>query len=279
MLQVESVPTVDVGDVKLYYEVYGDGEPVVFLNGIFMSTASWVFQRNHLVKLNYRVVLHDMRGQWNSDKPDDESQYSLEIHAEDLRRLLDHLGLKKVHLVGTSYGGEVAMLFAIKYPEYVNDLTVIASVSEIQEDLRLTAMRWLEGALSRDIRKFVLSWISDVYSERFITQHGRGLFDRLVDTFSRGFSLTSAAYLIKSFLRLADSPLTELLKGILVPTLVISAEEDRVKPPKYSKIIAREIPNSTYVEVRESGHAVILEKPTVINYLLTGFIYSNRIKP
>ncbi|MEM4592405.1 MAG: alpha/beta hydrolase, partial [Sulfolobales archaeon] len=61
--------------------------------------------------------------------------------------------------------------------------------------------------------------------------------------------------------------------------LVISAEEDRVKPPKYSKIIAREIPNSTYVEVRESGHAVILEKPTVINYLLTGFIYSNRIKP
>ncbi|MEM3132143.1 MAG: alpha/beta hydrolase [Sulfolobales archaeon] len=271
------MPTVNVGGIKLYYEVYGDGEPVVFLNGIFMSTASWIFQRSHLVRLNYKVVLHEMRGQWNSDKPDDGSQYTLEIHAEDLRNLLDHLGLKKVHLVGTSYGGEVAMLFTIRYPEYVNDLTVIASVSEIREDLRITAMRWLEGALSLDVRKFVLSWISDVYSERFIAQQGRGLFDRLVDAFSRGFSLTSAAHLIRSFLKLVDSPLTALLRNIQAPTLVVSAEEDRVKPPKYSRIIASEIPNSTYVEVRESGHAVILEKPSVINYLLAGFIYSNPI--
>ncbi|MCX8184537.1 MAG: alpha/beta hydrolase [Sulfolobales archaeon] len=264
-------------DVRIYYEVYGDGEPVVLLNGIFMSTASWLFQRNHLVKLGYRIVLHDMRGQWNSSKPEDERQYSLEAHAEDLKTLLDYLGLKKVHLVGTSYGGEVAMLFAVKYREYVNDLTIITSVSEIHEDLRLTATRWLKGALSLDVEKFVLSWVSDVYSERFICKHGVGLVSRLIDTFSRGFSLTSAAYLIKSFLKLLDTPLTPMLKKIEVPALVISAEEDRVKPPKYSKIIVREIPKSTYVEIREAGHAVILEKPDVINYLVTGFIYSNPI--
>lgn len=271
------VSLVDVGGVRLYYEVHGTGEPVVLLNGIFMSTASWIFQRSHLVKLGYRVVLHDMRGQWNSEKPTDENQYSLEIHAEDLRNLLDSLGLERVHLVGTSYGGEVAMLFAAKYQKYVEDLAVIASVSEIHEDLRLIATRWLQGALSLDVKSFVLSWISDVYSEKFITQHGRELFDRLVTTFSRNFSLTSAAYLLKSFLKLLDSPLTPLLKNINVPTLVISAEEDRVKPPKYSKIIAREIPNSTYVEIREAGHAVILEKPDIVSYLITGFIRSNPI--
>lgn len=269
------MPTLDVGGVRIYYEVYGSGEPVILLNGVFMSTASWILQRNHLTRLGYRVILHDMRGQWNSGKPDDEDRYSLEIHAEDLRNLMDHLGVKKAHLIGTSYGGEVAMLFAAKYREYVNDLTVIASVSEIHEDLRLTAMRWLEGALSRDVRRFVLSWITDVYSERFITRHGRDLLERLVATFSKGFSLTSAAHLIKSFLKMLDSPLTPLLRDIRVPTLVVSAEEDRVKPPKYSKIIASEIPNSSYVEVKEAGHAVILEKPDVVNYLITGFIRSN----
>ena len=267
----------DVGGVKIYYEVVGSGEPVVLLNGIFMNTASWIFQRNHLARLGYMVVLHDMRGQWKSDKPREESAYSLDAHAEDLKNLLDVLGLRKVHLVGTSYGGEVAMLFAYKYQDYVNDLTVIASVSEIHEDLRLTALRWLEGALSMDVRKFVLSWVNDVYSDKYIVQHGDSLLSRLVETFSRGFDLMSASHLIKSFLKLAERPLTPLLKNIDVPTLVIAAEEDRVKPPRYSKTISREIPRSTYVEIREAGHAVILEKPNVVNYLLAGFIHSNPV--
>ncbi len=271
------MPVLDVGGVRIYYETHGSGEPVVFLNGIFMNTASWAYQSSHLAKLGYRVVLHDMRGQWNSDKPDDPELYSLEIHAEDLRTLLDHLGIRKAHLVGTSYGGEVAMLFAVKYPEYVNDLTVIASVSEIHEELRLTALRWIEGAMSMDVRKFVLSWISDVYSEQFLSRYGSGLVEMLVERFSRGFSLTSAVHLGRAFLRLLDSPLTPLLKSIRAPTLVVSAESDRVKPPKYSKIIAREIPRSTHVEIREAGHAVVIEKPDVVNYLLTGFICSHPI--
>jgi len=273
---VSSLPFVNVSDVRIYYEVVGQGEPVVLLNGIFMSTASWVFQRNHLARYGYTVVLHDMRGQWESDKPRDEKAYSLEIHAEDLRNLLDFLGFRKVHLVGTSYGGEVAMVFALKYREYVNDLSIITSVSEVHEALRLTALRWLEGAMSRDPRKFVLSWINDVYSENFISRQDRTFFTRLVEYFSsQKFDFDAATFLLKSFLRLSENPITQLLKDIDVPTLVVAAEEDRVKPPKYSKIIARSIPNSTYVEVREAGHAVVLEKPGTVNYLLTGFIRSN----
>lgn len=274
---MNTVAYADVGGIRIYYEVVGSGEPVVLLNGIFMSTSSWVLQRNHMARLGYMVVLHDMRGQWNSDKPKEESKYSLEAHAEDLKNLLDLLGLRKVHLVGTSYGGEVAMLFAYKYPDYVNDLTIIASVSEIHEDLRLTALRWLEGALSMDVKKFILSWINDVYSNRYIAQLGGTLLSRLIEMFSKGFDLMSASYLLKSFLKLSENPLTPFLKNIDVSTLIIAAEEDRVKPPKYSKIISREIPRSTYVEIREAGHAVILEKPSVVNYLLAGFIHSNPI--
>lgn len=271
------MPYVDVGGVKLYYDVIGSGEPVVLVNGIFMSTRSWVYQVNHLASLGYMVVTHDLRGQWMSDKPAEDELYSIEIHAEDLKKLLDHLGLRRVHLVGTSYGGMISMMFAAKYREYVNDLTVITSTSEIHEDLRLTALRWLEGALSGDLRKFVLSWVNDVYSGEYLTAVGPAFVDKLIGYFSQGFDLQAAARLLKAFLRVLDSPLTPLIAKIEVPTLVVAAELDRVMPPKYSRIISRSIKGSVYIEIREAGHAVIIEKPEVVNYIVTGFIRSNAI--
>lgn len=269
------MPYARINDVDIYYEGHGSGEPVVLLNGIFMNTKSWYLQLKPLVMRGYRVILHDMRGQWGSGKPDCADCYSLEIHADDLKQLLDQLNVKKAHIVGTSYGGEVGMYFAIKYPEYVNDLTIIASVSEVHEELRITALRWLEGAQSNDPRRFVLSWLNDVYSDSFIEKSGPQLFERLVSVYSSGFDFRSAAYLLKAFLKLAEEPLTPKLRSITQPTLVIAAEKDRVKPAKYSEIISRNIANSDYVMITDAGHAVVVEKPTIINYLLIGFLCSH----
>ncbi|MGC9125768.1 MAG: alpha/beta fold hydrolase, partial [Caldisericaceae bacterium] len=91
---------------NLYYEEIGEGEPIILLNGIFMSTKSWSPISNMLAK-KYRVILHDFRGQWGSEKP--KGKYTFGMHAEDLHGLLKELDLEKVHLIGTSYGGEVAM--------------------------------------------------------------------------------------------------------------------------------------------------------------------------
>jgi len=269
------MPYVRINGVDIYYEDHGSGEPVVLLNGIFMNTKSWYLQLKSLVSGGYRVILHDMRGQWSSGKPDCVECYSLEIHADDLKHLLDKLGVRKAHVIGTSYGGEVGMCFAIKYPEYVNDLTLITSVSEIHEELKITALRWLEGALSNDPRRFVLSWINDVYSDSFIEKSGPQLLERLVSIYSSGFDFKSAAYLLKSFLKMAEEPLTPKLRSINKPTLIIAAEKDRVKPPKYSEIIAKNVTNSTYVVINDAGHAVVIEKPTLINYLIIGFIRSH----
>jgi len=273
------MPYFKSGEVSLYYEVHGRGEPVVLVNGIFMNTKSWYAQTTHLVNSNYSVVLHDMRGQWNSDKPLDETQYSLEIHVEDLKNLLNHLNVEKVHLVGTSYGGVVAMLFTLKHPEYVNDLTVITSVSEVMPELKVKILRWLEGALTGDARRFVLSWINDVYSDDFIVKSGgEVLVNKLVNLYSSGFDFNAAAKLLKTSLSLESKPLTPYLREINVPTLVVAADEDRIMPPKYSKAIAENIKGSSLVIVKESGHAVIIEKPQELNYLLLGFISSNRIR-
>ncbi|HDJ83867.1 MAG TPA: alpha/beta hydrolase, partial [Desulfurococcaceae archaeon] len=154
------MPYTKVNNVNIYYEVHGEGEPVVLLNGIFMNTKSWFYQYTVLSR-KYKVILHDLRGQWNSEKPKNEDAYSIEIHADDLKELLDKLRITNIHLVGTSYGGEIALQFAIKYPEYVKDLIVITAASEIHLDLKLSALRWMEGAKTKDPYKFILSWIND----------------------------------------------------------------------------------------------------------------------
>ena len=213
-----------------------------------------------------------MRGQGNSSKPKDEDKYSIEIHADDFKALLDHLGIGKVNLVGTSYGGEVALQFAIKYPERINKLVIITAASEIHLDLELSALRWLEGARTQDPYKFVLSWITDVYSPRFLNAMGRGFIERLIKMYSENFDFDAAELLLKSFLKIKDNPLTPHLKKIKCPALVVAAEEDRIKPRKYSKIIAENILDSELILISNAGHAVVIEKPKTINILIKGFI-------
>ena len=92
-----------VNDTKIYYEIYGKGEYVAFLNGIFMSTQSFS-QFLPLFSKKYSVLLHDFRGQWNSGKEGE--KYSLELLSKDFYELLNELKIEKINIVGVSYGGE-----------------------------------------------------------------------------------------------------------------------------------------------------------------------------
>ncbi|WDC84939.1 alpha/beta hydrolase [Caloramator sp. mosi_1] len=108
-----------IKDKKLYYEVYGEGEPLVLLNGIMMSTASWAAFVGALSKY-YRVVLVDLIDQGRSDKGD--SFYTQDMHTDMLYELTKKLDLGKFNLLGISYGGEVAMLYALKYQDTLKSL-------------------------------------------------------------------------------------------------------------------------------------------------------------
>jgi len=265
---------VKINKINLYYETYGEGEPLAFLNGIFMSTKSWSLQTPVFSK-KYKVLLHDFRGQWQSDKPS--GKYSLELHADDFQKFLLHLNIDKVHLVGTSYGGEVAMVFAIKYPEMVKSLTIISSVSEIHPALKLLGERWLNAAKTRDSKIFIIEWLADVYSEEFLKNNWDFLWSRLNEAF-KVFDFDAVIRLSESFLDLERNPLTSELKKITVPTLIIAAELDMVKPLKYSKIIHDQISGSELHLIRESGHVVVVEKAEKVNTIVLGFLEKLKLK-
>src|SRR5512146_884136 len=110
------MPKIHVNGIDLYYELYGppDGDVLVLSNGILMSTTSWGLQKADLSRHN-RLLLYDCRGMWNSDHP--RGPYTMELHADDLAALLDALEIPQAHIVGISYGAEVSMTFALKYPQ------------------------------------------------------------------------------------------------------------------------------------------------------------------
>ncbi|MBF0409647.1 MAG: alpha/beta fold hydrolase [Candidatus Riflebacteria bacterium] len=233
------------------------------------STASWNYQSAVFENRGYRVLLHDFRGQLLSDKP--AGPYSFKMHAKDVIAILDQLHIDKAHLIGTSYGGEVGMRIAIDFPERVKTLSVIDSVSEIDELLKLHVRNWQKLAEAADPVNFFWGMAPTCYGSTYI-ERNRPLLQMRANhlaEFPADF-FVGQVELYKTFLN--DLDLTPELHKICAPTLVVCGEEDILKPPKFSKIIARNIPDSEYVLVPDCGHVTILEQHRPLNSVLLGFV-------
>jgi pimeloyl-ACP methyl ester carboxylesterase len=255
------------GGGQLAYELEGEGRAVAFLNGILMSMASWQPLLDAL-PAGYRCLRHDFRGQLRSSQ--DLPIPAMDIHAEDFKALLDHLEIERCHLVGTSYGGEVALLFALAYPERVSSLTVIASVSYSDALLRRQVSLWSElSACSPGLLYEALA--STSYSAAFLTENAAYLeqrqkgFLRLPPVFFQAFRQLCAA-----FLQFELPPAR--LAAIAAPTLIVAAEKDILKTPAYSAQLAAHIPGARLEIIPGAGHALVIEQPEAVAELVQGMV-------
>ncbi len=274
------MPQFDVDGVRLYYEIRGRGagagadragpdpdqETVVLLNGVLMTTESWAFQ-SQVLEPRYRVILHDLRGQLRS--PLAGRSCSFERHACDLAALLDHLDVEACHLVGTSYGGEVGLLFAATHPERVSSLTVIASVSKPEPPLIQRVDDW--GAVAADDPRRLYRFMAPaVFSETYLARSravialGETRLAEARDDFFDDFRQLVTAF--------RELDLTDALPGVVCPTLIVGAEQDALKGVHYSRALADAIAGSEFLIVPGAGHAVVLEKAGEINTALLGFL-------
>jgi len=259
------MPYAKINGVNIYYEVHGEGEPVIMLNGILGSTRSWAPQLPALINNGFKVILMDFRGQWNSDKP--RIRYTMEMHADDVRGLLDFLKIDKVHVVGISYGGEVGMIFAIKYPERVKSLVVTCSIPRADRYARLIADKWMMAARLRSGKFLFLTMVTDIYSPQFINEHW-DFIEKTIPAFEE-VDFDAFIELLKSFMELDIEDKLHLIKA---PTLIVTASNDRTKPDIYSKRMKERIPNSELVVIENAGHIVNWEKPEEYNRIIIDFL-------
>ncbi len=238
-------------------------EPVFLLNGIMMTAESWVFQTRALGP-HHRLVLHDFRGQLMNLMP---GPFTLQQHVDDLAALMDREGVERAHLVGTSYGGEVGMLFALAHPQRVASLAVIACASHVEPPLRAAVELWRDTARNAPEALYDVTapynFSPGILTPSFL-EAGRGRLRRLPPEF-----FTALADLCDAFLTL---DITARLPELAARTLVVAAEKDALKPLHYSRLIASRIPNARLEIVPDAAHAVVLESADAVNALLAGWL-------
>lgn len=259
------MPISNVNGMDFYYEIHGEGEPVVFGNGIFSNTLGWVNQLPAFSK-HHQVILYDMRGQGQSDKPDGE--YTFEMHADDQMILLENLGISKVHHVGISYGAELGLVFALKYPDAVRSLVACSAVSEIGPLLRDMCLLWRYACEIEDPEMFYRATVPLNFAEPFIREQTE-ILEKAKERY-KTLDFPALVRLLDAFLML---DITDRLSEISVPTCIIAGEQDILKPAyPYSQLIHDKIPDSEMTIIPGSGHAVTFEQPDEFNSICLGFL-------
>lgn len=237
----------------------GDGDVVLLGNGGMMSHAAWAPITTALLA-DYRVLGCDFRGQLLSPG---EGHRRIEDHVPDVVALLDKLALDAVHVLGTSFGGEVGLLLAARHPERVKTLATVASVDRtppgMRDNSRALAEEARAVAAGGDPAAFHDAITRDVYSPAYRRDHADDLADRL----AKIAALPAAWYqgLLGILESIEDFDLTPELGRIGCPTLVVHAAQDAVMPEERVRALAAAIPDAELRVHPTAGHALFAEDP------------------
>ena len=261
------MPRVRAGDVEIYYEWHGpeDAPTLVLNNGILMNASgSWVPQR-HAFAQRYRVLLYDCRGQGQSDHP--EEPYTMAGHSDDLARLLDVLDVPAAHVLGLSYGGEVAQSFALRHPERTLSLVLADTVSEVGPELRLVVSSWIDAARHADADALFRATVPWCFSPAFIRANP-ALLEDVRRRYAR-LDYGAVVRLCECFLQLH---LTPRLSSIEAPTCILYGEADLIKGRDYAVVLHRHIAGSELHVIEAAGHTTCWEQPEAFNRVVLGFL-------
>ena len=265
---------VAIDGVNIYYEVHGEGFPMILAHGLGGNAGEWRFQTSVFCE-HYQVILWDMRGQGQSDCPTDPNLYGQDICANDLLGILDHLQVSQAYVGGTSLGGGVATNFALAHPERVAALLIFDSSSSggipIPEKARAMRLKTVEIAESQG-----MSALADYILEanpNLAVRGGQGQNDdeakALRDRFLRG-DAKGYANTVRGMLAAVPFP-PEKLAGITAPTLVMGGGDD----PSPSLVLTHErIPNSKMISIPAAGHLSNMDNPEFFNREVLAFLSS-----
>lgn len=248
------MPKVKVGDINIYYEIHGDGLPLVMIMGLSANKDWWhPFVLDQFSK-NFKTVIFDNRGAGRTDKP--KIDYSIKMFAEDTIGLMDKLGIKKSHILGVSMGGIIAQEIALTHPERVDKLVLVStscggpkSVPVPPETLKIMLSR---GEMTDEER--MRTTVDLLYPEEY-RKNNPEIIEEAVRR------LMIAPIPIDAYMRQLQAASQfdsyDRLPMIKAPTIVLTGKKDVLLPWENSKILAERISKAKLVTFEESGHGMV----------------------
>ncbi len=250
---------VDVGDGHglWYFDTGGDGSPVVFMHAGTGSGHVWGYQTPVFAKAGYRVIGYSRRGYLGSTVGDTAKSGT---GAADLLKVVDHLGLKTLHLVGTAAGAMYAADFAVSYPDRLKSLVLANTIVGIRNDdyRAIYKLLWPEefDPLPHDFKELGPSY-------RHLDPEGRKLWNELEHK-AKTVKLKSQGY--------ENTVTWDSLAAWRMPVLVSTGVADLYTPPSMARLVQSRIPGAEFRLIPDSGHSSYWERPQLWNEMVLDFI-------
>ena len=244
------MPILSIDSTDLYYEVFGNGFPIIFAHGMGGNHAIW-YKQISVFSRSYQVITFDHRGFGNSTDPLTTGRNAF---VSDLKALVDHLRLEKVALVGQSMGGGTCVGFTCAYPERVSVLVIADSLHGIEEPEIVKQIMDEARSKTKD-----LDQIERVLGRRFREEDPSAeILYRQINSFNATDQRNLAGQYEKLY-----TP--EELDKTNVPILLIAGTEDILFPIDAIREVKNLLKNSFIVEIQDSGHSAFFERPTEFN--------------
>ena len=266
------MPRIAVNDVHLHYEEHGQGTPLVFVHEFAGEAESWAPQMSFFAR-RYRAIAFNARGYPPSDVPDTQAAYSQTQAADDIRGLLDALGIARAHVCGLSMGGYATLHFGLMYPDRALSLVVAGAGygsgkdrEEFRRDTAVVVERFKGG----------MEAVADFYSRgptrvQFQDKDPKG-WREFRDRMSRGSAQGHALTLMGvQMTRPSIFDLGDRMERLDVPTLIMTGDEDEpcLEPAIFMK---RKVPRAGLVVLPKAGHTINLEEPEAFNRAVLDFL-------
>jgi 2-hydroxy-6-oxonona-2,4-dienedioate hydrolase len=260
--------TADVNGAQMYYEVVGEGEPLVLVHAGIADSRMWEGQISAFAD-RYRVIRYDMRGFGRTQIV--EGPFS---HHEDLRGLLEFLDVDRAHLVGCSMGGGAVLDFALEYPDRVGNLVLVGSaIGGFRPDFD-PPKEWDELVAADEAGD--LERISELEVQIWVDGPGRSpdLVDASIRDLVREMNLIA---LRNEALELGeewepDPPAADRLPDVQAPTLLIVGAEDQPRVFAAANLLEKELPNVRKIVMHGTAHVPNMERPEEFDGIVLDFL-------
>jgi pimeloyl-ACP methyl ester carboxylesterase len=250
------MPYCDVGDARLYYEVADFTDPwrpadtVILHHSAMGNLTRWYAWVPHLAR-HFRVVRFDVRGHGNSSPLPPDYQWSVDVLAQDVAKLLDHLEVESAHYAGASAGGIAGIRFARNHPDRLKTLTLVSSKAGVGPgEKKPDYARWVEIISAEGVEAFL--------KKDALNRFNRDADPGMVDWFAREGGRNDPRAVAGFVAHMTALDQRDLLPGIQCPTLVLSAGNSAMSPLSTQQYMLDHLPDAEHVVIEGMAHNIFV---------------------
>ncbi|HUT84286.1 MAG TPA: alpha/beta hydrolase [Thermodesulfobacteriota bacterium] len=259
---------VETNSQKLYYEIHGEGDPLLLIMGLGDDSTAWMLQTPALAE-HFKVIVFDNRDVGRSSEA--KGPYTIKDMAEDTAGLMDGLGIKQAHVVGASMGGAIAQELVIAHPDTVRKLVLACTMGHFAR-FRIFMLESAKFVKERDLDKKVFLGQLLFWCMTHAFLKDAEAVDQMMDMMRNPPFPQSP----EAFSRQVDATMTfdalDRLGSVKVTTLVLLGDQDILTPPWAARELAGAIPAAKLQILEGGAHGFLWEIPEKVNRAIIEFL-------